>query len=353
MRKLFSVFAVSTMLACSGLMSTTQAADIHKTSNFKVIFADSETSTEVEGQEEGQPQEGEVQDSQDNEAALSVGELISSVYSLSSQEKFNKVSAYLQSNPLDQDQFKNLLSGLSVAKLSSKHGDSLVGFYVSLNQAAYNFKSFRSFLKILSDEAFTEESKTKNIPFMMADLYVDKNAVDYKTHKKLVKFLKSNDMPRDLVDENILPKGVAKINGTLSIYEFKSLLSLMDSHYRNVQTRGLMVASYTVANAARLAEERFREEILDLEQTVPQDDNLAKINNLQFDARETLFYIEFEYFKGTFEKDLFFTWNKVIKQVRDNVDVKHQNRVVKTLLKRNAHRLTAKKNAKMLKAFSM
>lgn len=334
MRKIFSVFALSAIIASNGLSTTTYASDIQKTSNFKVIFADS------------------AQES-DSTESLSIGELIDSVYSLSSDEKFSTVSAYLQKTHLEKEQFVNLLSGLKVARLSDDHSDSLIGFYVSQNQAAYDFSTFRSFLKMLSDASFAVESTTSNIAYMMSDLYVEKNPVGYSTLKKLIKFLKSNDMSRDLVDDNLLPKGVSKLSGSLEIREFKSLLGLLDNHYRNVQTSALMVAEYSQTNAAHLADPKFRDALLDLQQTVPQDENLERINNLQFDARETLLYCEFEYFKSAFDKDLFFTWNKVIRQVRDNVDTKHQSRVVKTILKRNSHRLDEKHVNKMLKAFSM
>ncbi|MCO4782057.1 MAG: hypothetical protein KC646_06990 [Candidatus Cloacimonetes bacterium] len=337
MRKIFSVFALSAIIASNGL-NTTYASDIQKTSNFKVIFADSAQSDATQD---------------DSTETMSIGELIDSVYSASSDEKFAAVSAYLQNTHLEREQFVNLVSGLKVAKLSDEHSDSLIGFYVSQNQAAYDFSTFRSFLKMLSDASFVVESTTSNIAYMMSDLYVEKNPVDYRTLKKLVKFLKANDMSRDLIDDNLLPKGVSKLSGSLDIREFKSLLHLMDNHYRNVQSSALMVAEYSKTNAAKLADPNFREALLDLEQTVPQDENLERINNLQFDARETLLYCEFEYFKSAFEKDLFFTWNKVIRQIRDNVDTKYQSRVVKTILRRNSHRLDAKHVNKMKKAFSI
>ncbi|MCJ8346173.1 hypothetical protein MJH12_11580 [bacterium] len=333
MRRVFGIFAMSAVLVSSGLTSNSFASDLQKTSNFKVIFSEAPV--------------------EDNSEVLSIGELIDSVFALSSEDKFAKVSAYLQSIHLEVTQFKNLLSALSVAKLSSEHSDALIGFYVSQNEAAYDYSTFRSFLKLLSDETFVDESQTQNIAYMISDLYLEKNPVDYKTHKRLIKFLKANDMKRDLVDDELLPKGVSKLSGSLEIREFKSMLSLMDDHYRNVQTKALMVAEYTKKNAARLADPKFREAILDLHETVPQDENLARINNLQFDARETLLYCEFEYFKPVFEKDFFFTWNKVIAQIKENVDSKYQNRVVKTILKRNSHRLDEKHQNRLLSAFSM
>lgn len=313
-----------------------------------------ESETDTPPAEEEQPPADPIDDGQDQGedwASLSLGEFVQKVYSFSSLEKYRAAKQYITGRELNRNHFQELFEALKVSGLRPLHSDPLLGLYISLSDSSMRPDQFLNMLKEFSPKAFRARTKEHNWPLQSAVHYIENSDIGRFEIWAYTNLFKLAGMNTDFVDEELLQAYMSKNAAELSVDQLERTLATVTDNYESVQRKAILVNIYLRANIENLENEDFREDFEEVKQTVPFDMNIQRVRNMPTDARQNLYYAEYEFFKGFWTRDLFFTLNHMMNLFEENVPVRDHKRLVNSFIERNSHRLNERQIEKLSKRF--
>lgn len=303
------------------------ARGLNKLTNFETIY---ETDKSLSSEKEA------------DTLVLSVSDFIDKVYGLSSIEKYRKSLEYINNKQLPFKTFINFYEGLIVAGLRPIHQNPLLGTYFSTQKTPLKRSEFFILLEKFTADSYRAKTKSHNWPFQSTMHYLRQGKLNIEDVLKVSKILKTLGVNHRFVDEDFLQDFMQLQGSNLLPDEVQQLLNSLSAEYDSVQIAGRLVNKYIRLNVKRLTQPQFRSEVEKLKKQVPYDMQIDRVMNMPIDARKNLFYVEYEFFKGFWEKDLFFNIDRVVELFQNNVPLKDHKRLVKSFIERNRHRLKDK-----------
>lgn len=282
---------------------------------------------------------------------LNSRELITKVYGFSSIEKYKATRVYLMNHSISFTKFLNLFDGLKVAGLRPIHQNPLLGFFVSNNKNSLKEDEFFALMERFTSKSYLATTKSNNWPLQVAHHYLNGSSLSLGSFLKIGKQLKEAGMNYRFIDEDLAQAYVKKNAKKLSVDDLKKIMGILSSDYESVQRAGILFSNYLQQNIKKLLQSDFCKQIEDLKKTIPFDMQIMRVGNMPVDARKNLFYIEYELFQSLWSRDLFFTIDKAINLIHQNVPSRDHKRLVKTFLERNKHRLSDEDSSRFISEF--
>ena len=309
------------LLINTGLVN---ASSLNKLTNFQTIYEVSNLS---------------LSEKRTDTLVLNVSDFIDSVYGLSSVEKYRKSLEYINIKQLSFKTFINFYESLIVAGLRSVHQNPLLGTYFSTLKKPLKKSEFFIMLDKFTKASYRAKTKAHNWPFQISRHYLNQGRLNTEDVLNVSRKLKRLGVNYRFIDKDFLLDFVHLRGSSLSPNEIQQILNSLSAEYDSVQIAGRLFNQYIRLNVKRLTQQQFRSEVAELKKQVPYDLQIDRVMNMPIDARKNLFYAEYEFFKGFWEKDLFFNIDRVVELFQNNVPSKDHRRLVKSFIERNGHRL--------------
>jgi hypothetical protein len=335
-------------LLAIGFLGLGQASDLEKISRYQAIHANNIEETRREGQGNSAP----IQDIEKK----SIGEFIDAVYELPSSEKLGLALTYIQKRKLRTDHFLNLVKALQLIEMQPAHVDRLIGVYAVLKKGRFSRENFITFMEMFSKESYLTPQQAENWPFQLINYFSEHEFLSGPQMVSFGKDLKKKGMPPLYIDERLYPNYIHFQGKKLEIRDIKRLLRVLEDEKEVVQRAGIIVGEFLRINAKKLTQPEFREDVEKLQRKVPRSPSLDSVETLSPDARNLLFYSEYEYFKPFWRKNVVISlrgMGGIMRNWSAHLEQNEAKEVAQTFVERNSHRLKEKSITKIKDQFGI